>query len=86
MKFYLETLLIDGRSKPFNMNCDISINNPLGVANSKLIRLYCEYDERCYLMMVYIRYLLKQAGVSDAAFGYLSSYAINLMVIGRLHF
>ncbi|CAI2381238.1 unnamed protein product [Moneuplotes crassus] len=80
----IPTTLDDGNRGFRNIKCDISVNNPLGIANSRLIRLYNEYDQRCYLIMVYIKYLFSKSKMSDASFGYLSSYALNLMVIAYL--
>lgn len=66
------------------IECDISINNSAGIPNSKLTRLYCEFDQRAHIMIKYLRYLFKNAGLLYGDQGCLSSYSIILMVIAFL--
>lgn len=66
------------------IECDICINNTAGVPNSKLTRLYCEFDQRVHIMVKYLRILLKKAGLLFGDQGCLSSYSIILMVIAFL--
>ena len=62
-------------------NLDITIHNLLPILNSKLIKLYSEYDQRFHIMGIYIKYWSKLNKVHGAANQYLSSYTLILMLI-----
>ncbi|KAI7827663.1 hypothetical protein BC939DRAFT_394810 [Gamsiella multidivaricata] len=62
-------------------HCDISINQPLGVHNSRLIKTYSDIDDRFKTLAVAVRQLAKNKGILDGKQGFLSSYALVLMVI-----
>ena len=70
--------------KQSDMEIDISVYNTIGVANSKMTRLYCEFDQRAHILIKYVRYVLKGAGLLVSDQGCLSSYAIILMVVAFL--
>lgn len=45
------------------IECDVCVNNTAGIPNSKITRLYCEFDQRVHIMIKYIRHLLKSSGL-----------------------
>ena len=63
------------------MDLDITIHNLLPILNSKLIKLYSEYDQRFHIMGIYIKYWSKLNNVHGASIQFLSSYALILMLI-----
>lgn len=63
------------------IECDLSINNTNGIPNSRLTRIYCEFDQRVHIVVKYLRNILKQAGLLQGDQGCLNSYSIILMVI-----
>ena len=75
--FYLISVL-DEETKT---NLDITIHNLLPILNSKLIKLYSEYDQRFHIMGIYIKHWSKLNNVHGAANQYLSSYSLILMLI-----
>ena len=63
---------------------DLSINGVLAVANSDLIRTFTQIDQRFHIMVMYLKYWAKKRSIIGAAQGYLSSYALTLMIIAFL--
>ncbi|KAK3817167.1 MAG: hypothetical protein J3R72DRAFT_460700 [Linnemannia gamsii] len=63
------------------IHCDISINQPMGVFNSQLINAYQMIDTRFLGLWFGIRYLARQHGILGGNTGYLSSYALTMMLI-----
>lgn len=76
--------LLKFKDSKTNIDCDICLFNTIGIANSKLVRLYCEFDQRVHIMIKYIRFLLKEAGLLASDQGCLSSYSIVMMIIALL--
>lgn len=64
--------------------CDLIINGNLGVMNSKIIRTYLNIDERYHKMAYFIKFWTKYWKLTGADNGYLSSYAVQLMIIAFL--
>ncbi|KAG0204574.1 hypothetical protein BGX28_003545 [Mortierella sp. GBA30] len=64
-----------------NISCDISINAPLGVINSKLIHTYQQIDSRVRTVWFALKHLAKIFGILSARDGFLSPYALTLMLI-----
>jgi DNA polymerase sigma len=62
-------------------NIDITIHNYLPVINSQIIKIYSQFDKRFHIMGIYIKYWAKLNQVHGAAYSYLSSYALILMII-----
>ena len=71
----------DSRS---SIDVDISVNNTIGIPNSKMTKLYCEFDQRTHIMITYLRSLFKKSNLLHGDQGSLSSYCIILMVIAFL--
>lgn len=63
------------------IECDLSINNTNGIPNSRLTRIYCEFDQRVHIMIKYLRHIFKEAGLLQGDQGCLNTYSIVLMVI-----
>ncbi|KAF9197022.1 hypothetical protein BGZ50_002733 [Haplosporangium sp. Z 11] len=63
------------------VHCDMNINQPLGVYNSKLIATYRKIDDRFRPLFFAIRHMAKKHGILGANKGFLSSYALTLMLI-----
>ena len=60
---------------------DITIHNLIPKINSKLIKLYSQYDQRFHIMGIYLKYWSKLNKVHGAAIQYLSSYSLLIMLI-----
>lgn len=70
--------------KETGLEVDFNINNVLAIQNSDLIYTYCQIDQRFHIMTMFIKHWAKQVDIIGAAYGYLSSYALTLMVIAFL--
>lgn len=70
--------------KETGLEIDFNVNNVLGINNSDLIFTYCQLDHRFHIMCMFLKYWAKKCDIIGAAFGYLSSYALTLMVIAFL--
>ncbi|GJJ77701.1 speckle targeted PIP5K1A-regulated poly(A) polymerase [Entomortierella parvispora] len=66
------------------LTCDICVDQPLGVENSKLINNYRQLDDRFMPLWVAVRHLAKRHNILDGKKHYLSSYALALMLISYL--
>ncbi|KAG0284776.1 hypothetical protein BGZ96_010881 [Linnemannia gamsii] len=63
------------------IRCDMSINQPMGVFNSQLIHAYQKIDPRFLAIWFGLRTLADKHGILDGSTGYLSSYALTMMLI-----
>ncbi|KAF9365422.1 hypothetical protein BGX34_010049 [Mortierella sp. NVP85] len=63
------------------LRCDININQPLGVHNSELIATYRKIDYRFRPLWLAIRKIAKSNNILDGKNGFLSSYALTMMLI-----
>ena len=64
--------------------CDISMNNPLAVYNSRLIQNYMLVDERARSLAMIVKYWARRRKVNQPYAGTLSPYAWVLLVINFL--
>lgn len=64
--------------------CDININNIVGLRNTHLLRAYCGVDYRVQPLVMLVKRWAKTHNINDASLGTLSSYALALMVIHYL--
>ncbi|KAG0058372.1 Zinc finger, CCHC domain-containing protein [Linnemannia elongata] len=64
-----------------NIRCDMSINQPMGVLNSQLIHAYQRIDSRFLGLWFGLRLLAEKHGILGGNRGYLSSYALTMMLI-----
>ena len=67
--------------KKNEVNVDISVHNMLPIFNTHLIRLYGLFDQRFHIMGIYLKYWAKTNNIHGAMDGYLSSYALLIMMI-----
>ncbi|KAG0276272.1 hypothetical protein BGZ95_007755 [Linnemannia exigua] len=63
------------------IQCDISIDQPMGVINSKLIATYRRIDHRFLTLWFAVRQIAKKHDILSSSTGYLSSYALTMMLI-----
>lgn len=63
---------------------DFNVNNLLGITNSNLIFTYTQIDQRFHIMNVFLKWWAKSVQIIGAAYGFLSSYALTLMIIAFL--
>ncbi|KAF8948151.1 hypothetical protein BGZ47_006259 [Haplosporangium gracile] len=63
------------------IRCDMSINQPMGVFNSQLINAYQRIDSRFLDIWFGLRTLADKNGILGGSTGYLSSYALTMMLI-----
>ncbi|KAG0318829.1 hypothetical protein BGZ97_003210 [Linnemannia gamsii] len=67
--------------KLYGIQCDANLNQPMGVHNSKLISRYANIDDRFKTLWFSIKQIGKQHGIISASTGFLSSYALTMMLI-----
>ncbi|KAK3817169.1 MAG: hypothetical protein J3R72DRAFT_375703 [Linnemannia gamsii] len=60
---------------------DLNIHEPLGVHNSQLILTYSEIDHRFKTLWFSVKQIAKKQGVLSGSTGFLSSYALAMMLI-----
>ncbi|KAF9910465.1 hypothetical protein EC991_006520 [Linnemannia zychae] len=65
----------------YNFDCDANIDEPMGVINSKLIATYRRIDARFPTLWFAIRQIAKKNEILSGSTGYLSSYALTMMII-----
>eukprot|EP00592_Proboscia_alata_P007846 CAMPEP_0194365958 /NCGR_PEP_ID=MMETSP0174-20130528/13953_1 /TAXON_ID=216777 /ORGANISM="Proboscia alata, Strain PI-D3" /LENGTH=1515 /DNA_ID=CAMNT_0039140869 /DNA_START=344 /DNA_END=4891 /DNA_ORIENTATION=- len=73
----------DGSSKPNFLQCDISLQNPLAVINTKLLRTYAHLSPKIQVLASIIKKWAKARKINDPSHHTLSSYGYTLML---LHF
>lgn len=61
--------------------CDISINNTLAVANSRLVAQYMAVDARVPVLALAVKAWARCRGINDRSRGTFSSFALTLMLI-----
>ena len=78
--------LIKYNDKITNIEVNLVANQLLGIFNSALINSYVQCDERCQKLAIYLKRWAKHRDLKliGADRGYLSSYAINLLLIAYL--
>ncbi|KAG0368359.1 hypothetical protein BGZ54_002075 [Gamsiella multidivaricata] len=70
---------------PWNgVPCDISINQAAAIENSKLIKTYVNIDDRVRTIWFSLKAIAKGHRILSAKNGFLSSYALTLMLINYL--
>ncbi|KAG0058374.1 hypothetical protein BGZ89_001341 [Linnemannia elongata] len=67
--------------KLYGIQCDANLNQPLGVHNSKLISTYSKIDDRFKTLWFSIKQIGLQHGIISASTGFLSSYALTMMLV-----
>eukprot|EP00927_Polykrikos_kofoidii_P047025 TRINITY_DN41117_c0_g2_i1.p1 TRINITY_DN41117_c0_g2~~TRINITY_DN41117_c0_g2_i1.p1 ORF type:complete len:480 (+),score=38.10 TRINITY_DN41117_c0_g2_i1:92-1441(+) len=67
--------------KPGLISCDISVNNSLAVANSRLLAQYMQVDDRLCRIGICVKAWARRRGINSRSHGSLSSFALTLMLI-----
>ncbi|KAF9956170.1 hypothetical protein BGZ65_002925 [Modicella reniformis] len=67
-----------------NILCDMSINESVAIENSRLIKTYGAIDNRVRIIWFSLKQIAKRYGILSAKKGFLSSYALTLMLITYL--
>ncbi|KAF9291669.1 hypothetical protein BGZ68_002991 [Mortierella alpina] len=70
--------------RPWDISCDISINQELSIQNSKLVKTYEAIDPRMQTIWFSLKHLAKEYDILSAKDGFLSSYALTMMLITYL--
>ena len=70
--------------KETGIEVDFNVNNILALYNSDLIFTYSQIDQRFHILALFLKYWAKKVGIIGAAYKYLSSYALVLMLIAFL--
>ena len=65
-------------------DCDINVNNDVGIRNTHLLRTYSKIDKRVQPMVMAIKRWGKARKINDASQGTLSSYSLVLMILHYL--
>ena len=66
------------------VECDLNINNSVGIRNTHLLNAYSKLDWRIQPLVVMIKYWAKTQNINDASKMTISSFSIALMVIHYL--
>lgn len=72
------------RDSKSGCDCDVNINNTVGIKNTHLLQGYCGYDWRVSPLIMIVKKWAKRHGINDASQGTLSSYSIAMMVLHYL--
>ena len=67
-----------------DIKVDFNVNNLLGITNFNLIFTYTQIDQRFHIMNVFLKWWAKSVQIIGPAYGFLSSYALILMIIAFL--
>jgi DNA polymerase sigma len=70
--------------KETGLEIDFNVNNVLAMHNTDLIYTYCQLDQRFHILGIFLKHWAKKVDIIGAAYGYLSSYALTLMLISFL--
>lgn len=66
------------------MGLCLTVNNFLGIANSKMLKKYVALDPRVKIMCNIIKYWAKESSLAIPSQGFISSYAWTMLVISFL--
>lgn len=86
---FIEKLQVIGAKVPIikfhdklnNIDCDININNHIGIRNTHLLKSYSDTDWRVKPLILSIKNWAKYQNINDASKQTLSSYSLALMAI-----
>ena len=67
--------------KVSEVECDLNINNSVGIRNTHLLNAYSRLDWRVSCLVLFVKHWAKQQNINDASQGTISSYSLVLMVI-----
>ena len=81
---YAKVPILKFRDCESGCDCDINVNNTVGIKNTHLLQGYCGYDVRISPLIMIVKKWAKRHGINDASQGTLSSYSIAMMVLHYL--
>lgn len=64
-----------------NLDCDINLNNHIGIRNTHLMKVYSDIDWRVKPLVLNIKHWAKHHGINDASQRTISSYSFALLAI-----
>lgn len=67
-----------------NIECDLNINNGVGIRNTHLLKYYCLSDTRVAPLMLFIKFWARYQNINDAHKRTISSYSLALMLLHYL--
>lgn len=67
-----------------HIECDLNINNHVGIRNTHLLNAYSKIDWRIKPLVIFVKSWAKFQNINDASQGTISSYSIVLMVLHYL--
>lgn len=74
------------KDKFSSIECDLNINNSVGIRNTHLLLSYSELDTRVPALVQFIKFWAKCQNINDASQGSISSYSLVLMVLHYLQY
>ncbi|ELU05986.1 hypothetical protein CAPTEDRAFT_208596 [Capitella teleta] len=69
-----------------NVECDININNQVGIRNTHLLSAYSQMDARIVPLVKTVKRWARAQNINDASQGSVSSYSLVLMVLHYLQY
>ena len=66
------------------LQIDLTVNNTLPKANSRLLYQYCKFDQRSHILNIIIKKLFKKCNLIGTQQKYLSSFALSNLIIAFL--
>lgn len=81
---YAKVPILKFRDLKSGCECDVNINNTVGIKNTHLLQGYCGYDWRVCPLIMIIKKWAKRHCINDASQGTLSSYSMAMMVLHYL--
>ncbi|KAK7116384.1 poly(A) RNA polymerase GLD2-like [Littorina saxatilis] len=67
-----------------DIECDLNINNGVGIRNTHLLKYYCLSDPRVAPLMLFVKFWARFHDINDARKRTISSYSLALMLIHYL--
>lgn len=69
-----------------SIECDLNINNSIGIRNTHLLSAYARSDPRVAPLVQFVKFWAKSQNINDASTGTISSYSLSLMVIHYMQY
>eukprot|EP00062_Callorhinchus_milii_P007710 gi/632949640/ref/XP_007890277.1/ PREDICTED: poly(A) RNA polymerase GLD2 isoform X2 [Callorhinchus milii] len=76
--------IVKFRDKVSGVECDLNVNNVVGIRNTFLLRTYAYIESRVRPLVLVVKKWACHHGINDASRGTLSSYSLVLMVLHYL--
>uniref|UniRef100_A0A8D0AZF8 polynucleotide adenylyltransferase n=1 Tax=Salvator merianae TaxID=96440 RepID=A0A8D0AZF8_SALMN len=76
--------IVKFRDKSCCVECDLNVNNVVGIRNTFLLRTYAYIESRVRPLVLVVKKWARYCGINDASRGTLNSYSLVLMVLHYL--